>query len=257
MDTKQQSLACGVQFNITTDVGEMEEANCTAPFNGQTVSVPPCNREATKFFRASEQSTYVIHDMYLREISKLRNTCTLLHFINGTVANYEYSRFLSTIFAVYTVSQNFCGVQFNVTISAGEMVLGADLAMFKLQEGDSSENITYDLLILYKESEIFYSLVNPQRRQLSSTASGWEVFSIDSIATAWQPGDTSLVLFKVYVTKFNGDDSKILNCTDVASLFVLSGDSGLLQISSLEGWENYVPVLTTFSSPHRKTTQGS
>ena len=150
-----------------------------------------------------------------------------------------------------------CDVQFNITIDAGEKVLGADLALYKLQEENSSESITYDLLIIHRVTETFYSLVNPQRRHLSSIASGWQVFRIDSVSTALQPGETSLLQFTVYVTKFSGADIKILSCEDISSLLVLNGpvgDSGSaqpLQYPPLdqEGWEDYVPLLTTFTKP--------
>ena len=145
-----------------------------------------------------------------------------------------------------------CDLQFNITVDEGETALGADMAMYKLHEDESNENIVYDVLIIHKKSDTFYSLVNI-KSQLSSTASGWQVFSVDSIATGWQPGRTSLVVLIVYVTRFDGTDTKTLSCTEISSLFLLNelaGDSGSAQslLYPLDDWEDYVPVLITFNS---------
>lgn len=166
-------------------------------------------------------------------------------------ANYYMNTHFPT---AVTKEQSFaCDLRFSISTDVGEMVLGADMAMYKLPENETSENVTYDVLIIYQESELYYRLVD-KKLQLNSTASGWQVFNVDNVATAWSSGGTTSVVFTVHVTRYNGPGAgiDILSCAEVASLFVLNepiGNSGSAQpvLYPLEDWEDYIPVLTTFN----------
>ena len=151
---------------------------------------------------------------------------------------------------------NLCDVIFNITIEKGDVLLGADLVIYKLHDPNADPNTTYTMYLIHQNSARFFDLVD--YKFIPATSSEWQVFNIDTAAPNWEVGENEFVL-KLYVEKKVDSDSipTAITCTEMSSLFILGMQpighesnigSGDLNPDTSNRDDVYVPLVTVFAN---------
>lgn len=148
-----------------------------------------------------------------------------------------------------------CPVKFDIKLSTGEKVLGADLALYKnvTSSPDGRSDTLYLVLVLQEVTPVFYRLIINEI--IDGSVSGWVTFHIDEVAK-WMPEERSEFSVRFLVYRIEGDDYFRLLCKDVSSVFTLppSTDGSALSMASESPEElDYVPVVTAFVQVERST----
>ncbi len=146
-----------------------------------------------------------------------------------------------------------CDIDFSISLSVtqGEQVIGADLALYKLTEVGSGESRYMVYIARTDESGFPHTPI--AYGALSSSSHGWQLFNIDTEAKKWPTGVTKLSV-KVIVTDSNGT---VLPCNP---LFVVSNlpeqrpemqktsnSTSRTTESPPSDPANYVPTITVFA----------
>ena len=109
-----------------------------------------------------------------------------------------------------------CDLHFNISVGSSETMVGADMALYKLEEVNATESGSYNILIIHALTNVFNQLVS--NVTIPATSTGWQVFHIDSAVTSLQAGHKELLL-RILVSP---NKNQYLSCSEISSLFVLN-----------------------------------
>ena len=148
------------------------------------------------------------------------------------------------------MDENACSIDFSISLhdSPEERVEGAELALYKLSETNTSEGTSYDVYI----SQILSNNFNQFARvkSIPSTESGWQVFNVDTIAAQWS--EDNIITLRVLIIRHDGT---ILPCSSVKTLFVIHMAEESISRKNLlintqlgpKEMKSYIPVVTVFT----------